>query len=413
MRPRNKGTNRIRLTARKAVIAMTVLVLLVVWANFRIVGTMAPGKSNSNSNNDNKPMDPVELAKLMASRPEVTSPSGGAAACLLVMDDNHFLIEWLAYHYHTLPLRYLVIAVDPRSKTNPNEVLNRWKGVPNNNLTIVTWYQDSDYVTNHEMEEAKAQARDYFGDEHSDELIHHRARQRMFYFKCMQHLKQQGRHWTALIDTDEYLTLSYDTLRNYGREDVPGINQPGSVLKFLNKELQRPDAYANITSPCIQIPRLRFGTKESREEDVEAGVPAGFTGSSFQTLRWRKHVGENNFAANKISKTLIDLQRVSWDELQPVDSIHRPLRSLCGHRKLHIRKSQQALVIHHHIGTWEQYSFREDARQEKNGRSKEVSRKRGNMSTGTSFAILTVATTLVDNRNTRERHVLECSMMTE
>jgi len=318
-------------------------------------------------------MDPTELAQLMASRPEVTSPSGGAAACLLVMDDNHFLIEWIAYHYHTLPLRYLVLAVDPRSKTDPNDVLDRWQGV--GNFTIVTWYQDSDYATEQEFEVARKQARDYFGDEHSDELIQHRARQRMFYYKCMHHLKEQGRHWTALIDTDEYLSLSYETLQKYGRVDVPAISQPGSVLKFLNKELQRPDAYENITSPCIQIPRIRFGTKESKEDEVAARVPAGFAGSSFQTLRWRRHVGENNFAANKISKTLIDLQRVSYDELQPVDSIHRPLRSLCGHRKLHIRKSEQALIIHHHIGTWEQFSFREDARQEMDGRSREVKQK--------------------------------------
>lgn len=35
------------------------------------------------------------------------------AACLIVMDDNHRLVEWLAYHYWALPLRRLVIAVDP------------------------------------------------------------------------------------------------------------------------------------------------------------------------------------------------------------------------------------------------------------------------------------------------------------
>ena len=359
--------------------ALAVIWFLVVWGNLRLANNITPANNSGNGMKTvmKKVMDPADLAKLMASRPDVTSPSGGAAACLLVMDDNHLLIEWLAYHYHTLPLRYLVIAMDPKSKTSPQEVLNRWTGVAN--LTIVPWYQDSDYATKEEFELAEEQVKRYFGDNHSPELFRHRARQRMFYFKCMQHLKKQGRHWTALIDTDEYLTLSYDTLRKYGREDAPGIDQPGSVLKFLNKELQRPDAYQNVTSPCVQIPRIRFGTRESEQNEVEVGVPIGFTGFSFQTLRWRKHVGENNFAANKISKTLIDLRRVSWDELQPVDSIHRPLRSLCGRRKLHIRKSQQALVIHHYIGTWEQYSFREDAREEMDGRSQAVS---GNVESG-------------------------------
>lgn len=31
------------------------------------------------------------------------------SSCLLVMDDNHRLTEWLAYHYHVLPLRYMVV----------------------------------------------------------------------------------------------------------------------------------------------------------------------------------------------------------------------------------------------------------------------------------------------------------------
>lgn len=46
--------------------------------------------------------------------------SDGTAACLLIMDDNHFLIEWLAFHYYVLRLRYLIVAVDPRSTTTPD-----------------------------------------------------------------------------------------------------------------------------------------------------------------------------------------------------------------------------------------------------------------------------------------------------
>lgn len=37
----------------------------------------------------------------------------GMSACLLVKDENNNLPEWIAYHYHNLPLRYLVVAVDP------------------------------------------------------------------------------------------------------------------------------------------------------------------------------------------------------------------------------------------------------------------------------------------------------------
>ena len=41
-------------------------------------------------------------------------------ACLITMDDNHWLIEWLAYHYHALNLRRHVFVRDPLSMTSPN-----------------------------------------------------------------------------------------------------------------------------------------------------------------------------------------------------------------------------------------------------------------------------------------------------
>ena len=34
------------------------------------------------------------------------------SACLLVMDAHFRLYEWLAYHYHVLKLRYVVMGVD-------------------------------------------------------------------------------------------------------------------------------------------------------------------------------------------------------------------------------------------------------------------------------------------------------------
>ena len=49
------------------------------------------------------------------------------AACMLVMDDSHFLTEWIAYHYHAVNLRTIVLAIDPKSQTSPSHVLDRWK----------------------------------------------------------------------------------------------------------------------------------------------------------------------------------------------------------------------------------------------------------------------------------------------
>lgn len=36
----------------------------------------------------------------------------GFSACLIFKDDNDRLVEWIAYHYQVLPLRFLVVGVD-------------------------------------------------------------------------------------------------------------------------------------------------------------------------------------------------------------------------------------------------------------------------------------------------------------
>ena len=371
----------LRLSPGQALATLLLVATGLLWSNVQLVNvTSLP----------NKPSIPFVPKQHSNKSPRNINYTDGAAACLLVMDDNHRLIEWLAYHYHTLPLRYLVIAVDPRSQTQPDKILQRWNATTNKNnknnnkLTIIHWRSDADYMTPHEMERAQNTVRRFFRkDQPSESLVRHRARQRIFYMKCLQHCQQQGRHWTAIIDTDEYLALNYQTIqRHYQRRTLapqqsnkqgtnvpptpPPITQPGSILTFLQQELERPDAFANITSPCLQIPRIRFGAKESRTEQVQQQVPTAFNGTLWETLRWRWHATEGNYGVNRISKTMLDLSRIDWDDLQqPVDSIHRPIQNLCGRRKLHIRKSEQALVIHHYLGTLEHYNFRNDARQGK------------------------------------------------
>jgi hypothetical protein len=47
------------------------------------------------------------------------SPQATFSACLLIKDDNDILSEWIAYHYHVLKMRRLVVAVDPLSIESP------------------------------------------------------------------------------------------------------------------------------------------------------------------------------------------------------------------------------------------------------------------------------------------------------
>ena len=54
-----------------------------------------------------------------------TSPS--FSACLILKEDNHWLSEWLPYHYQTARLRHLLVIVDPSSRTSPKHIFDRWK----------------------------------------------------------------------------------------------------------------------------------------------------------------------------------------------------------------------------------------------------------------------------------------------
>jgi len=58
------------------------------------------------------------------------------STCLLMMDDNHFLVEWLAYHYTVLPLRRLIVTMDRKSTTDARPIFQRWQGLMN--MTIAS-----------------------------------------------------------------------------------------------------------------------------------------------------------------------------------------------------------------------------------------------------------------------------------
>ena len=55
-----------------------------------------------------------------------TEDNEGISACLLVNDENPRLPEWISYHYQTLPLRALIIAIDPASRSLPNDIILQW-----------------------------------------------------------------------------------------------------------------------------------------------------------------------------------------------------------------------------------------------------------------------------------------------
>ena len=103
------------------------------------------------------------------------------------------VIEWLAYHYFVMPLRHLVIAIDPTSKTSPRKILQRWSKP---NLMNITIWKDRDYMA------AKIVPKPGMFDNNL-RLLKHRVRQMSFFRTCNAYLRRQGREWLMLVDTGE------------------------------------------------------------------------------------------------------------------------------------------------------------------------------------------------------------------
>jgi hypothetical protein len=117
------------------------------------------------------------------------------------------------------------------------------------------------------------------------------------------------------------------------------------------------------------VPRLRFGTKESEQSAVNKMVPNGFNGSDFQTLRWRWYRKFAGALTDGRGKSIVDLSRVQsasiFDNPRMTVNPHYAIKPLCmaKHEKSkNVMYRHAPFVAYHYLGTFEQWSYRKDAR---------------------------------------------------
>ena len=111
------------------------------------------------------------------------------SACLLVKDDNQILPEWLAYHYTVLPLRRLIVGVDPLSKTSPEHILDGYRAI---GMNITTWTGNWYWEDGRWSQEKYANFNPLnYTWMHGHNM--HRVRQLVFLRTCLKQLKQEGR----------------------------------------------------------------------------------------------------------------------------------------------------------------------------------------------------------------------------
>jgi hypothetical protein len=260
------------------------------------------------------------------------------SACMLIMDDNHWLIEWIAYHYLTVNLRHLILAIDQRSRTSPIQILDRWK----DRIQFELW--NDTHFFHHPPRRA-----------HDLQVINE-ARQQAFLAKCLQTLKVRNYGWSMFTDTDEYVVINPRARgrrkHKLYRPNIPTLDQPGSIMTFLNREKRQYD------TKCFSMGRLQFSPDEVDPADVQKDVPSYLNGSDFMTLRWL--ISADDLVG---PKNIVDLSGIPAEMIpRKKTHQHRVLEPICGEAGRTWTRKNSLLQVYHYIGTYEQFTFRDDAR---------------------------------------------------
>lgn len=182
------------------------------------------------------------------------------------MDDYRQLGEWLAYHYHVLPLRYLVFFRDPKSTSDPQPIFDRWA----DRIQVEYWTNNSDFMTKDQQKTI---------DNMSIDTKKHRRAQRFFYYSCIKHLHEKNRTWAILIDTDEYLVLDSNNIPDVHDK----LQKPGAALDVIRKvHAKDPSFVPKSKTPekwfenCTVMARKEYPAFESSKALVANNkVPTG------------------------------------------------------------------------------------------------------------------------------------------
>jgi hypothetical protein len=338
----------------------------------------------------------------------ILEPNATFSFCVLLKDDNDILNEWLAYHYHTLNLRHVVVATDPSNTTSSSTIFQQWRR--EFGLQVDEW-TDSDYMPHFFLQGRYDQVPSFLPDyikanisasrwhvsagitdvqviQHDLQNINnHRFRQAVFLHKCVQFLRQRRRQqsqhplsgptWMAHIDTDEYIVVN-PRIRARSPKVLKGIAPAmpfaSSIINFLEQMFL--DHPKRLHRPCLPLPSVLFGAVEDDNNDNQtkaaaardqSSIPIGWNKTRFETLRWNYHAAWND-TINGLQKTIMDVSVLPANDMifhRHAHSIHRPSNQSCRPMTLYpdvdaIRR--YPLTVNHYVGSSQRYRSRADVR---------------------------------------------------
>ena len=267
-------------------------------------------------------------------------------ACLLIMDQNHRITEWIAYHFFALPLRTLVIAYDPRSTDRASDLVKRWKDV----IDIIEW-EENDYLPINWTSSLR-----YKGG-----TAVHKHRQPRFMAACNQLMHSKNVSRVVHADVDEYMRVGTQLVTsNHVDEKKPGhITALLNRLEDVNNTLLLTHNNTAYNTICSIFPRLQYTPLvENTPDELQQNVTKLVDPVHFNTLRY---CYRNKWLMDK-GKGFINLQRVPvrvWEQIDRWSRVHSPLGNLCKESW-----KEPIFVFNHYPGSFEsyQYAHRNDPR---------------------------------------------------
>jgi len=129
--------------------------------------------------------------------------------------NNQWLVEWLAYHWFVLPLRHLVVLIDPKSRTSPVPILERWSNAG---------YMEVEYADGTLYDGARAQ-----NLAAAKGNVEHLGPQRAFLADCMRRYKRtlNWTSWVLMTDTDEVRGNNW--LCSYDARMIPQVSSSTGI----------------------------------------------------------------------------------------------------------------------------------------------------------------------------------------
>lgn len=294
-----------------------------------------------------QPQEASESVRHVEYTNEYDPPADSFSACVMFKDDTHRLIEWMAYHYHVLPLRRIIIGVDAGSISYPLELAKRYA----DRMKVTLWPKDV-FASDQDVHVSERK-------KNMDAANQYIRRQTLFLRKCALQLKQEKRGWTIFIDPDEYLLFNYPVgttppptaPEEFHNVVLPSVREEGIMFQFIQQQqqLRQSGAYANA---CITVPRILFGSHPTDESKSAL--------SYLDTIRYRSHANRNDFKSNRLAKTILDVQRVSTLQLQNLKNVHTMIPNVCWNPM--ITNDKSLLKINHYLGSKQSFFHRKDDR---------------------------------------------------